>query len=109
MPLHPSKLGASEQPRSSEPEVDQGRVARQLPSRFTAKVAEEPPVSCTQLSQDAPLDVPDWVITSTVRTHIFRIVTVFILTAMGASWHPTGATLAESWSGTMSCNPAQEL
>ena len=36
----------------------------------------------------------------------FGIVTVLILSAMVASWHPTGATLAEGWPGTLPCNPA---
>ena len=35
----------------------------------------------------------------------FGIMTVLILSAMVASWHPTGATLVEGRSGTLSCNP----
>ena len=42
-----------------------GRVARQRLSRFTAKVAESPPVSC-KLSPRCT-DVPDWVTTSAVQ------------------------------------------
>ena len=38
-----------------------------------------------------------------------RIVTVLILNAMVASWHPAGATLAESWSWMLSCNLALDL
>ena len=37
----------------------------------------------------------------------FGIVTVLLVSAMVASWHPTGAALAEGRSRTSSCNPAQ--
>ena len=37
----------------------------------------------------------------------FGIATVLISIATVASLHPTGATLAEGWSGTLSCNPTQ--
>ena len=47
-----------------------------------------------------------WVTTSTVCNPPFEIVTVLILSAMVASWHPSGATLAEGRSGTL-CNPVQ--
>ena len=36
----------------------------------------------------------------------WSIVTVLILSVMVAGWHPTGATLVEGRSGTLSCNPA---
>ena len=51
-------------------------------------------------------DVPDWVTNFCRATHL-RVVTVLILSATVASWHPTGATLAEGQSETLSCNPAQ--
>ena len=43
---------------------------------------------------------PDWVTTSAVQP-------IFWDSDMVTSWHPTGATLAEGWSGTLSCNSAQ--
>ena len=49
-------------------------------------------------------DVPDWVTTSAVQPTFGGLVTVCILIAMIASWHPTGATLAEGRrSGMLSC------
>ena len=55
-----------------------GRVARQRPSRFSAKVAESPPVSPVQLSPDALTYVPDWVTTYVVETTDFGTVTVLV-------------------------------
>ena len=84
----------------------QGWVARQRPSRFTAKVAESPSVSSCNLSPDARR--PIWVTTSVAQpTLFFGKVTVKNLNAMVDSWHPTSANLAEGRSGTLLCNPAQ--
>ena len=52
--------------------------------------------------------IPDWVTTSACNPP-FGIVTVVILNAMVASWHPIGAALVEGQSGTLSFNPAQSL
>ena len=82
----------------------QGRVAWWRPSRFTAKVA----VSQLGATQ------PRWVWRPQIGWQLlpcnppFGIVTIVMLSAMVASWHPTGATLAEGRSGTLSCNPSQD-
>ena len=104
----------------------QGWIAPQRHSRFTiiSKVAESPSLSCNSAPEEedemnVPMtlgvfrtkpqtltDVPDWVTTPAVQPHLVGIVTVLIFSAMVASWHPTGVTLAEGRSGTLSCNPS---
>ena len=61
----------------------------------------------SRATQPRYTDVPDWVkTTSAMQPAFLGIVTVLMLSAMVASWHPTGATLAEGRSGTSSCNRA---
>ena len=51
-------------------------------------------------------DVPDWVTNFCHATHLLGYWQFsFLSRAMVASWHPTGATLGEGRSGTLSCNP----
>ena len=51
----------------------QGRVARQRPSRLTAKVGTQMSASLVQLSPGLRTDVPDWVTTSDGATHFFLL------------------------------------
>ena len=53
-------------------------------------------------------DVPDWVKTSAVQPTVWNSDSFNFKCHGGQfSWHPTGATLAEGWSGTLSRNPTQ--
>ena len=58
-----------------------------------------------QLSPDTPTAQIGWQLL--LCNPPFGTVTVLSLSATVASWHPTGAPLAESRSGTLSCNPAE--
>ena len=81
-----------------------GWLARQRPSRFTAKMAGSPPVSCNSAQTHWPSQA-GWPLLPCKPT--FWIVTVLIcLSAMVASWLPTGALLVEGRSGTLSGQPS---
>ena len=47
----------------------------------------------SRATQPRCTDVPDWVITSAVATHVFGIVTVLSLSAMVANWAPSRCNL----------------
>ena len=62
----------------------------------------------SRATQPRSTDVPDWGTSLCRGTHLSGIVTVLILSAMVASWHPTGATLAEGgsvWDVAVQPNP----
>ena len=62
--------------------------------------------SLVQLGPDTPTSRTGWQLVPYTPPP-FGIRTVFILSAMvTATWLPTGATLAESWSGMLTCNTA---
>ena len=111
---------------------------RQRPSRFTAKIAVSPPISCNSaqyaltsqilgdnlrftakvaVSPPISCNSAQYALTSQIlgdnlcrANPPFGIVSFhFKCLAMVASWHPTGAPLAEGWSGMLSCNPAQDF
>ena len=85
---------------------DLGRVARQRPSQFTAKVSESPLVSCNSAQM---LWRPRLADNFCRATHLLGIVTVSILSATVTSWHPTGVSLVEGRSRTLSCKPENPL
>ena len=89
--------------RAARKPQSQGWVARQRPSRFTANGAESPPVSCNSAQVHCRPRLGDNFCHANPH---FGIVTVF-LSAVVATWHPTGTTLAEGRSGMLACNPAQ--
>ena len=63
------------------------RVARPRPSRFTAKVAESPPVSCNSAQMRWR---PRFWWQLLPCNSLFGTVTILILNAMVAIWHPAG-------------------
>ena len=73
-----------------------GRVARQRPSRFIYCQGGRRSASLVQLIRPdvgRPTDVPDWATTSAVQATFWELVTVLMISAMVASWHPTRCNL----------------
>ena len=93
--------------QTSSPATHKGLVARQTSQPIYRQGGRK--LRQSRATQPRCIDVPDLGDNFCRATHLVGIVTVLILSAMVGSWHPTGASLAEGRSGTLSCNPAQEL